>query len=98
MTPKENALRIVKNNEEKIRDTLFQNGYMFDDDFDELMNSLIARKLADCINEYFGLEEQIVIRREISPTTRTNGILFFIDSNLEWDEIEEIAKEHYQLN
>lgn len=97
MTDREVALEIVIRNEKIIRGRLFTDGYMFDDELHEgYITSPVARELASCIEEYFHLEnEQFVIRQEMDSKTRSNGVFYFSECELEYPEVQEIAKEHY---
>ena len=98
MTNKERVLEIVIRNEETIRDRLFDDGYMFDDEFDVSISSPVARELTYTIEEYFGLEdEQYVIRDEINSIERSEGVLYFSECEESFHEIREIAKRHYRL-
>lgn len=97
MEAREIALKIIADNERIIRERLFTDGYMFDDVLNERnMTSSVARELAACIEEYFRLEQdQYVIRNEIYPETRSKGVLYFSECELEYSEVQEIAKQHY---
>lgn len=96
MEDREKALKIIADNERIIRERLFTDGYMFDDELNESMVSSVTRELAACIEEYFHLEQdQYVIRSEIYPETRSNGVLYFSECELEHSEVLEIAKQHY---
>ena len=98
MTDKELALEIVLRNEETIRERLFGDGYMFDDEFDVSMSSPVARELTYCIEEYFQLvDEQYVIREETNAYERSEGVLYFSECEESFNEICEIAKRHYRM-
>ena len=97
MTNEEFALEIIIRNEETIRDRLFGDGYMFDDEFDVSMSSPVARELTYCIEKYFELEgEQYVIREETNAYERSEGVLYFSECEESFTEIREIAKRHYK--
>lgn len=97
MTHNEMALEIVKKNEQKIRNILFERGYMYDEELDKYMSNLTARKIATSIQEFFGLEEEFVIREEMKPEERDKGVIYFSGANIEWEEVKRIAKKHYQI-
>ena len=102
MTNKELALEIVLRNEETIKDRLFGDGYMFDDEFDVSMSSPVARELTNCFKEHFRFEyfeledEQYVIREETNKLERSEGVLYFSECEESFAEICKIAKRHYK--
>ena len=61
------------------------------------MSNLTARKIATSIQEFFGLEEEFVIREEMKPEERDKGVIYFSGTNIEWEEVKRIAKKHYQI-
>ncbi|MGN0514314.1 MAG: hypothetical protein ACI4GD_08540 [Lachnospiraceae bacterium] len=99
MTNKEVALEIIKRNEKIIRDKLLEEGYLFDDEFEEnYIPSPVARTLSSCIEDYFKLEnEQYVIREEINAIERSNGVFYFSECEMSLVEVREMAKRHYNM-
>lgn len=99
MTNEEVALRIVHRNENIIRDRLLSDGYMFDDELDEkYISSPVARQLASCIEEYFNISDgQYVIRNECNEYERSDGLFYYSECEMSYNEVMEIAKRHYNI-
>ena len=91
MTDKEIALEIISRHEKKIRERLLTDGFMFDDEFNEIV-SPVAREIPACIKNYFHLRsEEDVIRDEINTEERSNGVFYFSECNMDFQEVKEIA-------
>lgn len=99
MTDKEIALEIISRHEKIIRERLLTDGFMFDDEFNERISSPVAREIPSCIKNYFHLRsEENVIRDEINTEVRSNGVFYFSECNMDFQEVKEIAKQHYGMN
>lgn len=99
MTDKEVALEIIFRHEKIIRERLLTDGFMFDDEFNEEIVSPVAREIPSCIKKYFHLRsEEDVIRDEINTEERSNGVFYFSECNMDFQEVKEIAKQHYGIN
>ena len=98
MTDKEIALEIISRHEKIIRERLLTDGFMFDDEFNEIV-SPVAREIPACIKNYFHLRsEEDVIRDEINTEERSKGVFYFSECNMDFQEVKEIAKQHYGMN
>ena len=99
MTDREIAMEIVHSNEERIHDRLLVDGYMFDDQLNEAyICSPVIRELASCIEDHFMLEDgQYVIREEMNVYERSDGVFYYSEGDLSFNEVEEIARQHYNI-
>ena len=99
MTNKEIALKIIHRNEDIIRDRLFTDGYLFDDELiDAFLTSPVARELSSCIEEYFELKNELyVIRQEMNGYECLDGVMYFSGCEIGLLEIIKIAKLHYNI-
>lgn len=97
MNNKEIAQRIIKRNLQKVKDELFTNGIMFDDDFDESMSRPVAREMPPVIEEEFGsdIEERSVLRTESKVNCEYRGA-FWLSDFTGAPNINEYIKKHYE--
>ena len=89
------AKEIAQSNETIIREKIYSEGILFDDELDRVMTRRVQRELASAINELLGLDNRIILlEREIGSEYR--AIYYSCDDYSGSKEVNEKARDHYK--
>lgn len=93
MNEYEVASRIFENNVKVIKESLVENGFLFDDEIPETMVRKVSRCLSEVIEDKLGI---ICIREEFKVNGEFRGIYHVLDDNFNAEFYKQLVKTRYR--